>query len=102
MTGCGGGGVDCPNDLPSACPAVVPSYANEIAPLISGSCFPCHAPGGQEAVTPLTSYQQVYFYRTSVLDQVYHCIMPLAGSPGLTATERADLLNWLICNAPNN
>jgi hypothetical protein len=102
VTGCGGGGSSCPNDLPSACPANPPSYSNDIAQIISNRCFPCHAPGGVEATTPLTTYQQVFNQRSAVLDQVYHCNMPLAGAPTLTPTQRTDLLTWLVCNAPNN
>jgi hypothetical protein len=96
-----GGGTPCPNDLPGACPSTPPSYARDISQVISTSCFPCHAPGGVEAVKPLTNYQQVFDQRGSVLDQVYHCRMPLSGSQ-LTATQRADLLAWLVCNAPDN
>jgi uncharacterized membrane protein len=102
MTACGDQGVSCPNDLPSACPSPAPSYSQTIAPLISNRCFPCHAPGGQEAVTPLTTYSEVFARRTSVLTQVYHCQMPLAGSPQITASERAALLAWLVCDAPDN
>ncbi len=94
------GGTTCPNDLPASCPAQVPSYANDIAPLIESSCFPCHAPGGVEAVTLLNDYPHVFFYRSSVLDQVYHCEMPQSGS--LTAEQRATLLAWLVCNSPDN
>ena len=102
IAGCGGGEMSCPNDLPGACPSTPPSYSRDISQVISARCFPCHAPGGQEAVKPLTTYQQVFDQRGPVLDQVYHCLMPLAGSPQLTATERAQLLAWLVCNAPNN
>ena len=98
----GGGGGSCPNDLPGACPSTPPSYARDISPVISGRCFPCHAPGGQEQVKPLTTYQQVFDQRGPVLDQVYHCRMPLSGAPQLTAGERAQLLTWLVCNAPDN
>src|SRR4051812_40860699 len=97
--GCGSGDSSCPNDLPAACPASPPSYSHDIAPIINDRCFPCHAPGGVEATRPLTTYQEVFNQRGPVLDQVYHCNMPLAGAPGLTASQRADLLAWLVCNA---
>jgi len=102
VIGCGGGDSGCPNDLPSACPASPPSYSQGVAAIISGRCFPCHAPGGVEASRPLTTYPEVFSQRGPVLDQVYHCKMPLAGAPALTAAERADLLAWLVCNAPDN
>src|SRR5207248_1312572 len=49
IAGCGGGGMSCPNDLPGACPSTPPSYSRDISQVISARCFPCHAPGGQEA-----------------------------------------------------
>src|SRR5207253_8424734 len=64
ISGCGGGGgMSCPNDLPAACPSTPPSFARDISQVISRSCFPCHAPGGVEAVKPLTTYQQVFDQR---------------------------------------
>jgi uncharacterized membrane protein len=103
LAGCGGtDGASCPNDLPAQCPASVPGFSSEISPLINNRCLPCHAPGGQESVTPLTNYQEIFQQRVSVLNQVYHCNMPLPGNPQLTADERALLLNWLVCNSPDN
>ena len=100
--GCGGGDIPCPNDLPASCPANPPSYSQQVSQIISDRCFPCHAPGGVESSVPLTTWQQVFDKHGTVLDQVYHCKMPLAGAPTLTAAQRADLLTWLVCNAPNN
>ena len=91
----------CPNDLPASCPPGAPSYKTDIVPLIQLRCFPCHAPGGQ-AGRPLNSYGALFAQRGSVLDQVDNCIMPPPTAPALAATERAVLLVWLVCNAPNN
>ena len=35
----------CPDDLPSSCPATVPSYATDVAPIVGGVCGKCHARG---------------------------------------------------------
>jgi hypothetical protein len=51
---------------------------------------------------PFTSYQAVFNSRGLILDQVYHCVMPPAGNPAPDAQERALLLRWLVCGAPNN
>lgn len=93
---------NCPHDLPASCPAQFPSYTKDIAPIIKDRCSMCHAPGGQEMNKPLVTYQDVYGRRTSVLDQVYACRMPLAGAPQLTLDEREKLLTWLVCDAPDN
>ena len=91
----------CPNDLPKSCPSAVPSYAQTIAPVLTAKCVFCHQPGGP-SVHYLQTYSEVYALRGSVLDQVYACKMPQAGYPGLTSDERAALLAWLVCEAPDN
>jgi uncharacterized membrane protein len=95
----GAGG--CPHELPSAC-ASAPSYQAQIAPIVAARCATCHAPGGVEASKPLDTYAALHARRGSVLDQVYNCLMPLPGAPPLTTEERAALLGWLVCDAPEN
>jgi hypothetical protein len=92
----------CPQDLPPDCPSTPPSYAHDVAPLIQAHCLACHAPGGQSADKPLGTYNAVFSRRGEVLNQVYACVMPPAGQPSLSSTERQTLLSWLVCGAPNN
>ncbi len=101
--GCTGGATqsDCPSDLPMSCPAGAAGYQATIAPLIESRCMPCHGPGGASGHL-LQTYQEVYDLRGVVLDQVYSCRMPQAGATPLTSTERAALLGWLVCGAPND
>ncbi len=104
--GCNGAGdpttPTCPNDLPSACPGA-PSYANEIAPLIEARCFPCHASGGEAGPNwLLTDHANVFAKQNQVLKEVYACVMPPSGAKNLEASERAALLAWLVCEAPDN
>jgi hypothetical protein len=91
----------CPNDLPAAC-TTAPSYAAEIAPIFESHCVKCHSKGGEEESKPLDTHANVYSRRTTVLTQVYACKMPPDGEPALSAEERAKLLMWLVCKAPNN
>ena len=103
VAACGGGApANCPNDLPATCPTPPPSYRNQVAAIISAHCLKCHAPGGQEASKDLTTYQNVFTQRQPVLTQVFSCRMPLEGEARPTAEERALLLGWLVCGAPNN
>ena len=103
LVACGGGSdPTCPNDLPSSCVQPAPSYKTDVQPVMSARCLSCHAPGGQEAALPFTTYSQVFANRAAILDQTYACRMPPAGSPPPTAPERALLLHWLVCGAPNN
>jgi hypothetical protein len=51
---------------------------------------------------PLDTYQDLSSRRSTVLDQVYSCRMPPADAGMLTAGERKELLEWLVCGAPSN
>jgi hypothetical protein len=100
--GGGGSGGGCPDDLLASCPADAPGYAATIAPILSDHCTSCHGPGGTASNELLGSYAEVHATRGSVLDQVYACRMPPAGSTPLTLTQREALLAWLVCGAPDN
>ncbi|MGD0678356.1 MAG: hypothetical protein ABSC94_23345 [Polyangiaceae bacterium] len=104
--------VSCPRDLPTACPNPVPSYASTIAPIVMARCSPCHFPGGVEAAQfDFSVYANIANADTAVVNQIYSCMMPptagvpslnIGPAPALTLDERADLLGWLVCGAPNN
>jgi hypothetical protein len=99
LSGCGGGAA-CPNDLPASCPTPAPTYA-DVAPIFHAVCNTCHAPDGQVPEKPLTSYAEVFSRRATVLTTVYGCKMPPEGALPLRADQRAALLAWLVCGAPN-
>jgi len=97
-----GGSVDCPNDLPPSCPSPMPSYQNDVRPIIVNHCLKCHSPGGQEATIDFTTYQNVFTQRGPILTQIYSCRMPPAGEARPTTQERTTFLGWLVCGSPNN
>jgi hypothetical protein len=89
----------------SACINPMPSYQNQIVPLLDRACnSTCHAPG--VGPWPLTDYQDVSDWQTIIFGDVENCTMPPldagAGNGSLSDSERAMLLNWLACGAPNN
>lgn len=93
----------CPQDLPSGCTSAPPSYDAAIAPLIERRCLGCHGPGGVAyPQRDLSTYAQVYKRRGTALGQVYGCVMPPLDAGQLTSEERAELLQWFVCDAPNN
>ncbi len=93
----------CPNDLPQACASNVPSYKTDITPVIGNKCNQCHTDGGPgSAKFDFSTYNNVYAGRSSMLNQVYACRMPPSDASALTSDERASLLNWFVCHAPNN
>lgn len=91
----------CPNDLPTSCPSGAPGYAATIAPLLEARCVSCHGPGGVSSEKPLGTWAEVSARRSSVLDQVYACRMPQPPAV-LPPAERAELLAWLVCGAPDD
>jgi mono/diheme cytochrome c family protein len=80
-----------------------PSFRGQVQAIYQAKCQACHAPGGQEAVKPYTTLGQIRAEPLStMLGQVYNCVMPLAGAPPLTPDERQALLGWLVCMEPDN
>lgn len=100
LLGACGSGHSCPSDLPDACPPEAPSFKTQVFPLIKLRCQGCHRP-----ITlrdpDLSSYAAIYANREPVFSQVYSCRMPSRGIE-LTSEERATLLDWLVCGAPDN
>lgn len=110
-SGCKTSGVACtppPSNL--VCPeAGAPSFADDVYPnVFVPVCGNCHAPGGQEANRPLTSYQQIYGTNGNgareIFNQVFlSCLMPPSNAPvPLTDTQRQTLLDWFACGAPDS
>jgi len=50
---------------------------------------------------PFQSYEQLFREAGTVLAFLHTCEMPPRGSP-LASDERATLIAWLACGAPNN
>lgn len=94
----------CPNDLPAACPSSgEPSYATTIQPILRSRCRSCHSAEGEAGTTHVfDSYAEVFAERRVVLSQVFACAMPPVKADQLSEEERAALLAWLVCGAPNN
>lgn len=107
----GGGGDDdaggdaptCPRDLPDACPSPPPSFKGEIAGIIARRCGACHTDGGVAQPThDFSTYEKIAAQRSAMLNQVYGCRMPPADASAPDPAERAALLGWLVCRAPDN
>ena len=92
----------------------VPSYETDIVPILHARCTPCHFDGGIEdfdggfELSTYTSVDNADIFIQSLVDD---CRMPpvdgipklgVKPAPPLSATQRATLLNWLVCGAPNN
>jgi hypothetical protein len=94
-----GGAVACA-PLPAGCPGTAPSFAEEVAPRLHASCWPCHNAGGVQSKRLLTDYAHVMPQRGAILSQLASCLMPPSGSPPLSEADRTVILDWLLCGAP--
>jgi hypothetical protein len=103
--------VGCGPDAPKGClyqtpvcPDPPPSYAGEVNAIIQATCVGCHGPGGQEAIRPFTTWQDIdsHAYAGPMQRQVLGCLMPPADSPQLSDAQKQALVGWLTCGAPNN
>lgn len=89
--------------------AQTPNFSEDVAHLVYDHCFACHRPGGPGPM-PLTSYQEVYDYRTLVKAYVMTGEMPpwppdpdyqhLAGENYLTDAEKNTIAAWVDGGAP--
>jgi hypothetical protein len=93
------GGSHCPW-LEPPCPSPMPSYANDIAPIIERQCNSCHS-GEDGGPWPLGGYGEVRDWATVVFQYLETCTMPPPGTP-MPEEERKLFVEWLICDAPNN
>ena len=69
---------------------------------MQATCRPCHAPGGSQAVRPLTDYLGMSKQSDGALLQVNACRMPPRNSPPISEEGRKALVTWVVCGAKND
>ena len=83
------------------CVAPMPSFANDVFPILDRDCNgTCHIAGG--IAWPLTSYQDVADWSLLIQVQLANCEMPPTDAGTLPAADRDAILNWIACGTPNN
>ncbi len=95
----------CPAIDASACQQPVPSYAKDVVPVLDRTCnSTCHAPG--VGPWPLNNHQDVVDWGSIIAGDIEQCSMPppdaSAGNGVMTDSERALVLDWFACGAPDN
>ena len=92
----------CGSDETPTCPSTKPSYKTDITPILNSECNTCHI-GGPTGPWPLSDYQCLLDWKLLVLADMVHCTMPPedAGHK-ISDADRATLIGWLACGAPNN
>ncbi len=94
----------CPDDLPTSCPVTVPSFQSQVSSIVQTVCAtPCHSPGQLAASRPLSDYQSIFNLKDAILNNVSVCNMPPPiAMTQLGEADRATLMSWIVCGAPNN
>lgn len=87
-----------------ACPAMPPSWNTQVRAIVDIWCAPCHFNGGSgtgkgDDFSTLTGFR--YHLDTELLD-LRTCTMPPADAAALSPTDREVLLEWLVCDGPDN
>ena len=92
----------CGSDVTPTCPNPKPSYEKDVAPILDAQCNNCHV-GGATGPWPLSPYESLFHWREQLLGSLVQCTMPpVDAGETLSATERAKIIGWVACGAPNN
>ncbi len=97
-------GPSCPT-LATSCPAVVPSWSNEVQPIVRRSCYPCHEAGGTAVLEghDFETYAGFTMSPSTVESDVIGCNMPEpGGNEPLSATDAQTIVSWFACGHPEN
>jgi cytochrome c5 len=92
----------CPK-LTTECTGTVPSFENDVQPILDAQCNTCHTAAIEGAPWPFDSYDDTLDWKNLVLSDLQGCGMPPAdaGAP-LPEKDRETLNAWIICGAPDN
>ena len=92
-----------PQAPPAACPTQVPSWSNEVSQIFATRCSPCHFPGGvEDSAGDYSTYAGVSRVAGTIEGQVASCAMPPSDAGAMPSADRATLLAWIVCRAPDN
>jgi uncharacterized membrane protein len=99
--------VPAPPDAGPACDAIAPDFCDkptlrfvDVQPLFEIYCVTCHY-GQAGGPWPLKSHMDIADWTDVVRDDLVDCSMPPADAgTSMTREERALILDWLRCGAP--
>lgn len=92
----------CGSDATPTCPSPKPSYKADVTPILDAECNTCHI-GGPTGPWQLSDYQSLLDWKLQVLGDMLHCTMPPEDAGrAISDADRATLIGWLACGAPNN
>jgi uncharacterized membrane protein len=86
--------IECPDSGP------VPTYTQDVLPILEAHCVVCHGAGGVKQDVPLTPYSN-FVKRTgtslraqTAISKVLNCEMPPPPEPRVSEVERETLVCW--------
>jgi hypothetical protein len=96
--------VGCPEGGYPTCPSMVPSYSAQVRPIIDVWCAPCHFNGGSGTGKgdDFSTLEGFRYHLDTELQQLVLCLMPPADAAVLSPANRKALLEWLVCDGPDN
>lgn len=70
----------------NVCDTTLVSYLSDIKPIVEANCISCHAPGGEQEISPLLTYEDMikYISDNNMVDRVRgnSSLMPPSGKMG--------------------
>ncbi|XVJ67639.1 MAG: cytochrome c [Lacibacter sp.] len=79
------------------------SFASRVTTIVQTNCaysVGCHGAGSTNSGGPLTNHSQIFNRRSNIRAAVQAGTMPQGAT--LSASDKADLISWIDCGAPNN
>ena len=87
-----------------ACDTTTVSFSGDIKPIVDANCVRCHAPGGEQEVSPLLTYEDVKKYVSGnvIVDRTTGTttLMPPEGK--MNNCNLLLIQAWVNAGAPNN
>ncbi|MDO8367979.1 MAG: cytochrome c [Saprospiraceae bacterium] len=89
----------------TVCDTTAISYSADILPIIQQNCISCHAPGGQQAVSPFMTYEGLkqFTLNREIVDRINGngvSLMPPSGE--ISDCSKQKIEAWVNAGAPNN
>jgi hypothetical protein len=79
------------------------SFASRVTTIVQTNCaysVGCHGAGSTNSGGPLANHSQIFNRRSNIRAAVQAGTMPQGAT--LSASDKADLISWIDCGAPNN
>jgi hypothetical protein len=94
----------CPEGGYPACPTVMPSYGAQVRPIVDVWCAPCHFNGGSGTGKgyDFSTLAGLRGGLSTNLTDLHTCRMPPEDAAALSPANRETLIEWLVCDAPDN